>query len=144
MRNLVDLLLGSGGPLPRVIDRREHAVADYLTVGAFFVMAGLFWGRHRRAAATALINGGMVLGVTLLTDYEGGVKPVFSFKTHGKLDIVQAGTSALLPAVLGFANHAAAVPFEMQAATEIAIIGMTDWEDHRAYTQTRADLRQAI
>lgn len=144
MRNLVNLLLGSGGPLPRIIDRREHAVADYLTIGAFFVMAGIFWGTHKRAAATALINGGMVLGATLLTDYEGGVKPVISFKTHGKLDILQAGTAAFLPFLMGFGHQPASLPFHVQAANELAIIGMTDWEDNKAYTQTAADLRQAV
>ncbi len=127
MPNLVDLLLGERGPLPRTIDRREHAVLDYLTTGAFFLMAGFFWGRHRRAAATALINGVMVLGATLVTDYEGGILPAIDFKTHGKLDIIQAGTAAFLPFLLGFGHRAASTPFQLQAATELAVISMTDW-----------------
>lgn len=125
---VVEALLGKHGPLPKKINRRQHAVLDYLVTATYLTMAAGYWGRHRRAAATALINAGMVLGVTLLTNYEGGIKPVFSFKGHGEMDLLQAGTAAFLPFLLGFGSDAAAIPFHLQAASELAVVNMTDWD----------------
>lgn len=126
--SIVDALLGKHGPLPKKINRRQHAVLDYLVVAAYAAMAGAYWGRHRRAAATALVNAGMVLGVTLTTNYEGGIKPVFSFKGHGEMDLLQAGTAAFLPLMLGFGHTPAGLPFHIQAVSELAVVNMTDWE----------------
>lgn len=125
---VVEALLGKHGPLPKKINRREHAVLDYLVAAGYFTMAALFWGRHKRAAFTAVVNGGMVLGATLNTNYEGGANPVLSFKGHGEMDLLQAGTAAILPFVLAFGNDAAAIPFQLQAACELAVVNMTDWE----------------
>ena len=36
-------------------------------------------GRHRRAAALAFANGALVLGLSLLTDYPGGIRRLISF-----------------------------------------------------------------
>ncbi len=125
---VVEALLGKHGPLPKTINRRQHAVLDYLVTAGFLVMAAAYWPRHKRASVTAMINAGMVLGVTLLTNYEGGAKPVLSFKGHGQMDLIQAGTAAFLPLMLGFGHTAAGMPFHMQAATELAVVNMTDWE----------------
>ncbi|HEY3927542.1 MAG TPA: hypothetical protein VGL89_04135 [Candidatus Koribacter sp.] len=125
---VVEALLGKYGPLPKKINRREHAVLDYLVTAGYLLMAAGYWGRHKRAAFTALVNAGMVLGVTLNTNYEGGINPVFSFKGHGEMDLLQAGTAAFLPFLLGFGHEAAALPFQIQAASELAVVNMTDWE----------------
>lgn len=125
---IVEYLLGKHGPLPKKINRRQHAVLDYLVTAAYLTMAAAYWGKHKRASATALVNAGMVLGVTLMTNYEGGVKPVFSFKGHGEMDLLQAGTAAFMPLMLGFGHTAASIPFHLQAATELAVVNMTDWE----------------
>src|SRR5579885_2177683 len=112
--SVVDALLGKHGPLRKKINRRQHAVLDYLVKAAYFTMAGAFWGRHKRAAFTALVNGGMVLGVTLNTNYEGGINPVFSFKGHGEMDLIQAGTAAFLPFLLGVGPTKAGIPVQVQ------------------------------
>ena len=125
---VVEALLGKHGPFPKKINRRQHAVLDYLVTASYLVMAAGYWGKHKRAAFTALVNAGMVLGVTLNTNYEGGVNPVFSFKGHGEMDLLQAGTAAFLPFLLGFGSDAAAIPFHLQAASELAVVNMTDWE----------------
>ena len=117
--------------LPKLIDGNTHALLDALTVSGFFMLAGLFWGRHNRAAATALINGVAVMGVSMFTDYPGGQRGPISFETHGKVDIMQAGMAAGLPTLLGFGSEAAAAPFRMQAVVESFVIGMTDWEAGR-------------
>ena len=113
---------------PRVFDRRTHAVLDYLTTGYFFCVAGYYWGTHRRASATALINAFMVLGVSMFTDYPGALRRRIPFETHGKIDEVQAMTAAGLPLLMGFSASPEAVPFQLQALNEIAVVSTTDWE----------------
>lgn len=127
MNWLIDTLL-YGKKIPRVIDPKTHKSLDFLTTAAFFMLAGAFWGRHKRAAATALINGGAVLAATLLTDYDGDGKRPISFPDHGKIDIAQAGMASGMPVLLGFANHPAAMIFEAQAMNEALVISATDWE----------------
>ena len=131
---ILDGVLDQTQRLPKFVDAKTHSVLDYLTISVFFVMAGLFWGRNKRAAATALINGGMVLGLSMLTDYPGGLKKI-SFRDHGKGDILQMLTAAGLPSLLGFGNEAAALPFRLQALNEAVVIGITDFDSTRAHQQ---------
>ncbi|MGZ5228154.1 MAG: hypothetical protein ACXWCS_28695 [Burkholderiales bacterium] len=140
--SLLDRILDQTQRLPKPVDPATHAALDYLTVSYFFVMAGLFWGRNNRAAATALINGSMVLGLSMLTDYPGGLKKI-SFRDHGKGDIMQALTAAGLPAVLGFGDEAAALPFRLQALNEALVIGVTDFDSQKAHEQAQRAEQQA-
>jgi hypothetical protein len=132
--DMLDRVLDRTQRLPKVVDPATHSVLDYLTISFFFISAGLFWGRHKRAAATALINGGMVLGLSMLTDYPGGLKKI-SFRNHGKGDILQALTAAGLPHLLGFGTDSAALPFHMQALNEAMVIGITDFDSEEARAQ---------
>jgi hypothetical protein len=127
MNKLLNFFL-RGGAAPRVIDRRTHAVLDYLTTSYFLILAAYFWDSNKRAAATALINGGAVLGVSMFTDYPGAIARRIPFETHGKIDLMQAGMAAGLPLLLGFATDAAAMPFKMQALNEAVVVMATDWE----------------
>lgn len=129
--------------LPKPVERNTHAVLDYLTVSAFMMMGAFFWGRHKRAAATALTNGFMVLGVSMFTDYAGSAAPLISFKTHGKLDLVQAATAATMPTLLGFGDDPAALPFRLQAVNELAVVGITDWDSPRDSALER-DIENAV
>lgn len=114
--------------VPRVIDRRTHAVLDYLTTGYFLCLAGYFWGRHPRASATAMVNAIMVLETAMFTDYPGALKRVIPFETHGKIDVVQAVLAAGMPALLGFGRDPEAAPFQLQAVNEMGVVSATDWE----------------
>jgi hypothetical protein len=124
---MLDRILHSRA-LPKVIDGNTHALLDALTVSGFFMLAGLFWGTHKRAAATAVVNGLAVMGVSMFTDYPGGQRGPISFEDHGKADIMQAGMAAGLPTLLGYGSEPSAIPFRMQAIVESLVIGMTDWE----------------
>ena len=117
-----------GNEIPRIIDPKTHKTLDFLVTGYFMVLAGAFWGTHRRAAATALINGMAVLGTTLMTDYDGDGRRPIAFPTHGKIDVAQAGMASGLPVLLGFAGNSAALPFQLQAASEALVVSATDWE----------------
>ncbi|HEU5451625.1 MAG TPA: hypothetical protein VFU76_06550 [Terriglobales bacterium] len=134
--DFLDRVLDSSRRFPKLVDPRTHAALDYLTISAFFVMAGAFWGRNKRAAATALVNGGMVLGVSLLTDYDGDGKRPISLRTHGKLDLGQMLTAAGMPSLLGFGSESAALPFRLQAMNEALVVGITDW-DRRGTAENR-------
>jgi hypothetical protein len=119
--------------LPKPIDPRTHAVLDYLVTGYFLCTAGLFWGRNRRAAALALTNGLMVLGLSMFTDYTGrpmgaNIRRLFSFKQHRNGDLMQAALAGLGPTLMGFGNSWAALPFRLQAMNEGMVVGLTDWE----------------
>jgi hypothetical protein len=119
----------------RIIGPGAHAVLDYVTAGYFFVLTGYYWGKHRRAAATALINGLEVLGLSVCTDYPGGLFRVIPFETHGKIDLLQAATAAGLPLLLGFAHEGEALPFELQCGNELMVVSLTDWESEGSAAQ---------
>jgi hypothetical protein len=140
MNKLINFFL-RGGAAPRVIDRRTHAVLDYITTSYFLILAAYFWDSNKRAAAAALINGGAVLGVSMFTDYPGALVRKIPFETHGKIDMMQAGMAAGLPLLLGFGTDAAAIPFKMQAIDEVIVVMTTDWEGREGESVER--LREA-
>ena len=127
-----------GNRMPRVIDPKTHKSLDFLTTAAFFMIAGAFWGKHRRAAATALINGGTVLAATMLTDYDGDGRRPISFAKHGRIDVTQATMASSLPVILGFSNHYSASIFEAQAMIETLVVAATDWEAAGRSNEIRA------
>ena len=115
--------------VPKLISPRVHRWRD-IAVTSYFVGLGIWCAiRGKGGAATAaFINGGMVAGVSAMTDYEGdGTKPI-NFKLHGTLDAVQATTAALAPVLHGFADEPEAAFFWGQAANEVAVIATTDWD----------------
>jgi hypothetical protein len=115
--------------VPKMISPKVHAWLDFAVTSYFLGLGAWFTIRGKgRAATAAFVNGGMVAGVSLFTDYEGdGSKPI-SFKMHGTLDAVQATTAALGPVLHGFAGEPEAKYFYGQAANEVAVISTTDWD----------------
>ena len=114
-------------PTAKTISPAKHAMLDYGVVATFLGMGWRFRGRNNRAAALAFINAGMVLGVSLTTDYPGGVWKKISFKTHGMMDAVQAALAGVGPILFGFSRTPEAKPFYSQAASEVGVIAATDW-----------------
>jgi hypothetical protein len=115
--------------IPKLISPRVHAWLDVAVTGYFLVLGTFFAIRRKKGPATAaLINGGMVAAVSLLTDYDGtGEKPI-NFKLHGTLDAVQAATAALGPVLHNFAGRPESAFFYAQAGNEVAVIATTDWD----------------
>jgi hypothetical protein len=105
----------------------RHAMLDYGVAATFLMLGFRFRGRHDGASALAFINGAMVLGMSLMTDYPGGVWRTISFKTHGMLDAAQAALAGLGPLMFGFAGDPEARTFYAQATSEVGVIAMTDW-----------------
>ena len=124
-----DQITNMTNAVPKIISPSTHAVVDYLTAGTFIAMGFSLMNRNRRAAGLAFANGAAVLGLSLMTDYPGGVFRTVSFKTHGAIDAMQAGMIALGPSLLGFADQPEAQMFHAQAAVEAAVVAATDWND---------------
>ena len=112
----------------RSISPGQHAVLDYGVAAAFISLGFTMLGRHRPAAALAFTNGFMVLGLSMLTDYPGGVLRTISFRGHRIGDIAQAALAGLGPALFGFAKDPAARYFYGQALSEAGVIAATDWD----------------
>jgi hypothetical protein len=100
---------------------------DYGVAASFFALGASLLNRHRPAAILAFINGGMVLGLSLFTDYPGGIWKRISFPMHGAMDMVQAAVAGLGPVVMGFADDPEATAFYGQAMSEVGVIAATDW-----------------
>src|SRR3954464_10033595 len=118
--------------VPKVIGPGQHAVLDYGVAATFFAIGASMMGRHRSAATLAFVNGAMVLGMSLMTDYPGGIWRKISFPMHGALDMVQAAVAGLGPVVMGFANDPEARAFYGQALSEVGVIAATDWHAREA------------
>jgi hypothetical protein len=109
------------------ISPAQHAVLDYGVAATFFTVGALLAHRHRAAAGLAFLNGAMVLGMSLLTNYPGGIYRTISFRGHRTGDIVQAALAGVGPMLLGFANDPEAKYFYGQALSEVGVIASTDW-----------------
>jgi hypothetical protein len=118
--------------LSRTISPAQHAVLDYGVAAMFLTVANQYRGRNDAAAALAFINGVMVLGMSMFTDYPGGIWRRISFRTHGVLDLVQAALTGVGPALLGFASPPEAPTFYAQAASELGVVMTTDWNSAQA------------
>ena len=129
-------LLDTG--IPKVIDPAIHGVADYCHA-AFFITVGVLSVRsNKRGAFAAFATGGFILAQSLLKDYKYGIKPVFSFKTHGKMDVVMAASSWTIPLMFGFRGTGVAKIFEGNSMLESALVAATDWDSQLAHEERLA------
>ena len=112
----------------KVISPAQHAVLDYSVAAMFFGFGFSMLSRHRPAATLAFLNGAMIVGMSMLTDYPGGVFRTLSFRAHRTGDMVQAALAGLGPVLFGFADDPEAKYFYGQAASEAGVIATTDWD----------------
>jgi hypothetical protein len=124
---------------PKVISPTVHGIIDYCHA-AFFLTLGVLSARSRNKAGAraAFATGGFILVQSLLTDYRFGVKPVFSFETHGKMDAVFASSSWMVPLLFGFRDTAAGKIFEGNSLAEASVVTLTDWNSQRAHQERGA------
>jgi hypothetical protein len=124
--------------MPKVISPKAHGIIDYASAGAFLMAGALLWRKNKRAAVGALLCGAMQAGNVLLTDMPGGVQPVMSFQTHGRVDAGLAGFVAALPSVMRFGGEPEAMLFRGQSVAIAAVTGMTDFSYGSAEGYRRA------
>jgi hypothetical protein len=123
-----ELTNGRALEVSKMISPAQHAVLDYGVAATFLAVGFSLMSRHRAAATLALLNGAMVLGMSMMTKYPGGVFPTISFKGHRTGDIIQGMFAGLGPVLFGFGNDPEARYFYGQAASEAAVIAATDWD----------------
>jgi hypothetical protein len=114
--------------MPKVINPKTHAVMDYVVGGACLMMAAFFWKRNKRASIAAGMCGAGALTNAMLTNYPGGVKPVYSYQTHGRIDAGLAGLTATMPSFFGFRDEDEAKYFTGMALMETVVTGLTDFD----------------
>lgn len=113
--------------MPSVIGPKAHAIIDYAMAASFFVMAGFFWNRNKRAALCSLGCGAAETTVALLTRYPGGVADAISFQTHGAIDFGMTGLISSLPDMMHFSDEPESRFFRMQGMSMAAVTGLTDF-----------------
>jgi hypothetical protein len=90
----------------RWIGTKAHGYLDYI-MGMLLIAAPWLFGFARDGAETwvPVVLGAGVIIYSLLTDYELGVSPVISMRTHLMLDLVGGLILAVSPWVFGFADY---------------------------------------
>jgi hypothetical protein len=124
--------------MPKVISTKAHAIIDYATIGTLGLLAGLFWGKHKRAAISAIICAGAELTTVLLTDMPGGVADVISLPTHVKIDFGLAAMASAMPSFMGFDDDPEAKWFRFVGLNVTANAAMTQTGDLRRAYRRRA------
>ena len=124
--------------MPKVISPRTHAIIDYATAGSFLLTGALLWKRNKRAAVGSMLCGIMEAQTAMITDFPGGLTPLISFETHGKIDAGFAGLVGMMPNLLAFGDEPEAMFFRGQALAIASVTGMTDFsEDGRRRSRRR-------
>jgi hypothetical protein len=124
--------------LPKRLSPKTHAIIDYGIAGAFFLGAGLLWGKSKRAAMASLACGAAETAVILLTDYPGGAAKLINFERHGQIDAAMSGTVVTLPGLLGFKEETPAILFRLQGIGIGIIASMTDFKALPSSVRRRA------
>ena len=125
MENALQTLTGS---VPKVIDPKMHAVADYGAAAGLACLGMYLRDRNSTLSNFAFLNAGMIVMTSLMTRYPGGVFPAMSFKMHGVMDAVQGMLLAAGPILLGQQDDPDSRYFYGQAALEMGVVAATDWE----------------
>lgn len=130
--------------MPKVLSPKQHAIADYITLGGLVLMTAMFWRRNKRAAIASLVCAGVEATNTMLTDFPGGVTDSISFRTHGKIDMGLAATCSALPNFMGFSDEPEAKWFRMMGLNITTVGALTDFDasPYRRRYQGRTEMRR--
>jgi hypothetical protein len=109
----------------RRLNRRSHAVLDYLSVGALLALPRIL---HLNRSATGLLTGAALstLVYSLLTRYELGLVKTIPFAAHLSLDAMSGVSLATAPMVLGEDDPDATTILLALGLFEIIAVLMTD------------------
>lgn len=128
----------------RFIGTKTHGYLDYI-MGALLIAAPWIFDFNRGGAETwvPVVLGAGVILYSLLTDYELGVSPQISMRTHLMLDLVGGIVLAVSPWLFGFADyvwgpHLILGILEMGAALMTHRTPGTDRHLHRRHHHTAA------
>ncbi|HEX8607938.1 MAG TPA: SPW repeat protein [Pedobacter sp.] len=87
----------------KIISRKSHAVLDYLSAILLIAAPWLFGFSDSDTAKTvAVVAGILILGMSLMTNYEGGVLRSVPMAMHLNMDIVLGIVLAISPWLFNF------------------------------------------
>lgn len=91
--------------MKKVLDTRTHGIIDYV-VGVLLILAPFILGFADGGAAMwiPILVGLVIIGQSLLTDYELGVLRKIPMSTHLGLDMAAGAVLLVSPFVFGFAE----------------------------------------
>lgn len=91
--------------LVRLFPRTLHAILDYMAAFLLLAAPWLFHFNHERPAIVlSILFGVVILGMSLLTNYEGGIRKTIPMDIHLYADIFGGAFLALSPWLLLFAE----------------------------------------
>mgnify|MGYP005811185421 CR=1 FL=1 len=117
--------------MPKVLSPKQHAIADYVTLGGLILMTALFWKKNKHVAHAALSCAVAEAANTLLTDFPGGVTDVIDFRNHGRIDFGLAAACSALPNIMDFDDEPEAKYFRIMALNITAVGALTDFSERR-------------
>lgn len=90
----------------KIISRKFHAVLDYLS-GVVLIIAPwvLNFNDSNVGSAVAVVAGVLILIMSVITDYEGGVLRSIPMSMHLNMDIALGILLAVSPWLFGFKNE---------------------------------------
>jgi hypothetical protein len=91
--------------LVKLFPRSLHAILDYMAALLLLVAPWLFHFDHSRPAMLlSILFGVVILGMSLITNYEGGIRKTIPMDIHLYADIFGGGFLALSPWLLFFSE----------------------------------------
>jgi hypothetical protein len=91
----------------RFLSTQIHGTFDYIA-GAVLIVAPFILGFATGGAAmwVPIILGAIVIGYSLMTDYESGINDSIDMRTHLGMDVIAAVILAVSPWLFGFSEVA--------------------------------------
>lgn len=91
----------------RFLSTQIHGTFDYIA-GAVLIVAPFILGFATGGAAmwVPIILGAIVIGYSLMTDYESGINDSIDMRTHLGMDVIAAAILAASPWLFGFSEVA--------------------------------------
>ncbi len=91
----------------RFLSTQIHGTFDYIA-GAVLIVAPFIFGFATGGAAmwVPIILGAIVIGYSLMTDYESGISDSIEMRTHLGMDVIAAAILAVSPWLFGFSEVA--------------------------------------
>lgn len=112
----------------KIISTKVLSYIDYITGIAFLAAPALLNSQDSAAAVwTLMAAGGMILTLSIFTDYEGGLIRQFSVNTHLNTDIITGIFLAASPWIFGFADDIY-LPHLILGVTEFVLAIITSRE----------------
>lgn len=127
----------------RIISRKFHAILDYMSGILLIASPWIFGFADINAAKWVAIGMGiLILGMSMITDYEGGTAKIMSMSGHLTMDVIGGIFLAASPWIFGFADQVY-LPHLILGVMEIGAGLMTETKSEHPRSKHVDDLKHA-